>query len=151
MSITKFQCGKILYNVSMDKTTKIANMVKKISKDIEESRKDGTLLIGSPFGLTLNGKISSGKEGASSLAIGLEHDVGARLDVMDWETGESENEDIDLSCISSVNITMCPGDAAQAQIETYDGSNISCTLSSVKLTFNDSRASDFIIGKHKQE
>ena len=94
---------------------------------------------GQTYGVTVNGQIHSGQEG---LACGIESDLNAKL-----LKHNAESESVDVSDIYEVDISMRPGDIAQIKIKTYDGYIVCCALSSLKVTLNNMRASEFIKNK----
>lgn len=132
----------------LEKTKRISKTVKKLNSYYEEERGKGIFLIGSPYSLTLNGEISS--EICGRLAAGVESNLKAELSVLDFLEKITETQQIDLNDISGVTITMTPGDVVQAIINTYKGDSIVCALSSIKITLNDSKATDFTLSQFKE-
>lgn len=135
-------------DVPIDNDTKITKAVEKLHAHYEENRKKGNILIGSPVSLRVNGEISNEQTHSNNpdaLAVSVESNAHAELTIFDFLNKETLSKKIDLDAISSCTITLAPGDVATANIQTYYGDNIFCTLSSIKVIFNNSIASDFTI------
>jgi len=136
----------------------IKKAVEKIRRYYEERKKNGKgLLCGSPYSLKINGDISAGHEssskpsGLSRLAAFTETNINAEFSVYDFLDDETEEpllESVDMSLISGFEITGQRGDMVQATIKTYNGDVISCPVTSLRVTFDGIRASEFVLPKY---
>lgn len=133
----------------MSDESRIKKAIASIRKSYDEMEKKGTILCGSPYSFKINGDIEA--ETTGRLAYGINSNVDGEFGVQEPETKEILTDEIDMKDISELSITAHAGDVVQAEIKTYGGDWIRCPVSSLKVSFDNMKASEFNVGKFKSK
>jgi len=133
----------------MEIENKIIEVLSKVKERYEKRKQRNEIYAGSPYSLEMSGEVSSGKIGSAVLACGINSTVKGKFEVVDVETNDLLTDVIDIRNISSILITAEAGDVVQAEIKTFDGDWICCPVSTLHVTFDGIKASEFSISKFK--